>query len=146
MTFRATIEQSGKTATGIPVPAEVVEALGAGKRVPVRVTLGGYTYRTTVAPYNGAYMIPLSAEHRAAAGVEAGQAVDVGIEVDTEPRTVEVPADFAKALKANTAARARFDALAYSHQRRWVLSIEDAKTPETRARRIAKAIEELGGG
>jgi len=145
MTFRATIEQSGKTATGIPVPAEVVEGLGAGKRVPVRVTLGGYTYRTTVAPYNGAYMIPLSAEHRAAAGVEAGQAVDVGIEVDTEPRTVEVPADFAKALKASTTARARFDALAYSHQRRWVLSIEDAKTPETRARRIAKAIEELGG-
>ena len=98
MDFRATIILGGKTATGIPVPADVVEALGAGKRPPVVATVGGYTYRTTVAPYTGEYFIPLAAEHREAAGVTAGQEVDVRIELDTAPREVPVPDDLAAAF------------------------------------------------
>lgn len=145
MQFRTVVEQSGKTATGLPVPPEVIEALDAGKRIPVRVTIGGHTYRSTVAPYGGAYMIPLSAEHREAAGVAGGDEVDVEIELDAAPRTVEVPSDLVAALDAAPPARARFDALSYSNQRRHVLSVEGAKTDETRQRRIAKAVEELSG-
>jgi hypothetical protein len=138
-TFRATVKLGGKTATGIVVPEKVVTALGTSKRPAVVVTIGTYTYRTTIAKMGGDYMIPLSAENRTAAGVAAGDKLDVGVELDTKPREVEVPADLAKALGAR--ARKRFDALAYSHRKEWVRSVEDAKTPETRARRIAKAVD-----
>ncbi len=144
-TFRATVEQSGKTATGIEVPAEVVAALDAGKRPAVTVTIGNYTYRSTLGAMGGRSMIPLSAEHRSAAGVAAGDEVEVTLEVDTAPREVEVPADLATALDAVPAARAAFDALSYSAKRRIVLPVGDAKTAETRARRIAKAVSDLGG-
>jgi hypothetical protein len=143
--FRTTVLLSGKTATGLPVPPEVVESLGAGKRVPVQVTIGAHTYRSTVAPYGGQYMIPLSAEHRESAGVTPGQDVEVEITVDSAPREVEVPADFAAVLKKDAAARKAFEALSYSNQRRHVLAIEGAKTDETRQRRIAKALAELQG-
>jgi hypothetical protein len=142
--FRATIVLGGRTATGIEVPADVVEALAAGKRPPVVVTLGGYTYRTTVAPYGGAYFVPLAAEHREAAGVAAGEEVDVRIELDTAPREVELPADLASALDAP--GRAYFDALAYTHQKEWVRWIEEAKKPETRALRVEKTISALREG
>ena len=145
MRFTATIELGGKTATGIPVPEEVVLGLGRGKRVPVTVTIGGYTYRSTIAPYNGLYMLPLSAEHREAAGVTAGQEVEVGLEVDDAPREVEVPEDLGAALASDDAARAAFEKLSYSNQRRIVLSVEGAKAAETRARRIDKAVAELRG-
>jgi hypothetical protein len=145
MRFRSTVTLGGKTATGIEVPEEVVVGLGRGKRPPVRVTLGDFTYRTTVAPMGGSYWIPLSAENRAGAGVVAGDAVEVDIEVDNEPRTVEVPPDFGAALDQHPAARRTFDALSYSHQRQWVLSVEDAKTDETRRRRIDKAVAQLSG-
>ncbi|GIG22987.1 hypothetical protein Cch01nite_37110 [Cellulomonas chitinilytica] len=141
MRFRTTILQSGKTATGIPVPDDVVAALGRGKRVPVVVTLNGHSYRSTVAPYNGQNLIGLSAENRAAAGVEGGQDVEVELEVDDAPRTVEVPDDLAAALTGP--ARAAFDALSYSRQRAIVEPIEAAKTTETRERRIAKAVADL---
>ncbi len=144
MHFTAEIRLEGKTATGIQVPPEVVEGLGAGKRAKVLVTLNGYTYRSSVAPYNGVYMLPLSAENRTAAGVAAGDTVEVTLELDKGERVVEVPPDLAKALAAADV-RPAFDALSYSNQRRHVLSIEDAKTPETRARRIVKAVEEVGG-
>ena len=146
MRFRSTVELGGKTATGIPVPAEVVEGLGAGKRPAVRVTIGPHTYRSTVAPYGGGFFLPLNAENRTAAGVSAGDEVDVDVELDTEPRHVDVPLDLAAALDRDPVARRHFDGLSYSNKRRYVLSIEEAKTPETRARRIAKAVGRLREG
>lgn len=146
MRFRATIRLEGKTATGLPVPAEVVEALGRGKRPLVRVTIGVHSYRSTVAAYGDVFMIPLAAEHRAAAGVAAGDEVDVDLELDTEPREVTIPDDFAAALGGDEAARRFFDGLSYSQKRWFVLGIEDARTPETRQRRIAKAVAQLHEG
>jgi hypothetical protein len=143
MRFSTTVELGGKTATGMEVPPDVVEALGAGTKPPVRVTVGGHTYRSTIATMGGRFLLPLSAERRAAAGVAAGDRVEVDVELDTEPRTVEVPADLAAALDAEPAARARFDALAYSHQLRHVLAVEGAKAEATRARRIGAAVAML---
>ena len=145
MKFRATVELGGKTATGITVPDKVVEALGAGNRPAVRATIGKHTYRTTIARMGGKFMMPLSAENRTAAGVAAGDLVNVTIELDTAPREVEVPADFAKALKA-AQVRKTFDALSFTHRKEHVRSIEDAKTAETRQRRIDKAVENLRAG
>jgi Bacteriocin-protection, YdeI or OmpD-Associated/Domain of unknown function (DUF1905) len=146
MKFRATLELHGKTATGIDVPPEVVEGLGSGKRPAVNVTLGGYTYRSTVAPMGGRFLLPVAAEVRAAAGVAAGDTLDVEVTLDTEPRTVEVPADFAAALAGDPVAQKAFDALSYSNQRGIVQSIEGAKTEETRQRRIDKSLTTLNGG
>ena len=131
MTFRAIVELHGKTATGIQVPPEVVDALGSGKRPAVVVTINGYSYRSTVAPMGGVLMLPVSAEHRAGAGVAAGDEVEVGLTLDAAPRVVEVPSDFAAALDTDEIARPVFDKLSYSQQRRHVLAIEEAKTPET---------------
>jgi hypothetical protein len=142
--FPTTVELGGKTATGFPIPEEVVAALGSGRRPAVLVTIGRYTYRTTVARMGGRFLVPLSAEHRTAAGVAAGDDIDVDIEADTAPREVPVPADLDEALTLDGTARAFFDGLAYTHRKEWVRSIEDAKTPETRTRRIAKAIDSLG--
>jgi Bacteriocin-protection, YdeI or OmpD-Associated/Domain of unknown function (DUF1905) len=142
-TFTAVLELAGKTATGIPVPDSVVESLGAGKRVPIVVTIGDYSYRSSVAPYNGKYLISLSAENRAGAGVSAGDEITVTIEVDTAPRVVEVPADLAAALASVPAARVAFDALSFSNQRAHVDAVTGAKTPETRQRRIDGAIAKL---
>ena len=146
MRFRATVELGGKTATGIRVPAEVVARLGPSKRPAVRVTINGHTYRSTVAPLGGVHMLPVSAEIRERAGVAAGDEVEVDIELDTEPREVTVPPDFAAALDRDADARRSFDGLSYSNKRRYVLSIEEAKTEETRRRRIAKAIDTLRAG
>ncbi|QSE88530.1 DUF1905 domain-containing protein [Rhodococcus pseudokoreensis] len=146
MRFRTTIELGGKTATGFRIPESVVADLGSGKRPAVRITIGGYTYRTTVAPMGGVFMIPLSAENRVGAGVVAGDEVDVDVELDTEPRIVAIPPDFAEALDRQPDARKAFDALSYSNQRRHVLSIEGAKTDETRQRRIGKAVDTLREG
>ncbi len=144
--FRSVVELGGKTATGIEVPATVVEGLGAGKKPAVTVTIGTHRYRTTVAPRGGRFLIPLSAENRASAGVAAGDQVSVDIELDTAPRVVTVPADFKQALTADKVAKQSFEKLSYSHQLRWVLSVEDAKTPETRQRRIDKAVSTLREG
>jgi hypothetical protein len=146
MRFRTTVELGGKTATGMRVPADVVEALGAGKRPAVRVTIGAHTYRSTIASRGGVYLLPVSAENRAGAGVTAGDEVDVTVELDTEPREVAVPDDLATALAGDPAAAQAFGALTYSHRLRHVLAIEDAKTPETRRRRIDKALEMLRDG
>jgi bacteriocin resistance YdeI/OmpD-like protein/uncharacterized protein DUF1905 len=146
MQFRARIEQGDKTATGITVPDEIVAGLGAGKKPPVTVTLNGYTYRSSIATVSGTFKVGVSAEVRAAAGVKGGDEVDVEIALDTAPREVAVPPDFAAALDAVPAARATFDRISYSEKRWFVLGIEDAKTPETRQRRIDKAIERLREG
>jgi bacteriocin resistance YdeI/OmpD-like protein/uncharacterized protein DUF1905 len=144
--FHATIRLSGKTATGIPVPEQVIADLGGGKRPAVRVAIGDYAYRSTVGVMDGEYMIPLSSEHRAASGVEAGDEVEVDIEVDTQPREVTVPPDFAAALEGDAAAGRFFEGLSYSDKRWHVLSIEGAKSDETRHRRIEKSLGMLREG
>ncbi len=146
MKFHSTVELGGKTATGIQVPDDVVEALGAGKRPAVTVSVGSHTYRTTVAPMAGKYYLPLSRENREAAGVEAEDEVDVEIDLDTEPRVMEPPDDLAQALSLDDPAREFFDTLSYSHRRAYVDWITSAKTPETRERRIGQAVEMLGEG
>jgi len=146
MRFRTTILQSGKTATGIRIPDEIVESLGAGRRPPVRVTIGGYTYRSTVAVMGDAYMVGVNADNRAAAGVKGGDEVDVEIELDMAPRTVDVPDDLAAALAAEPAARKMFDALSNSNKSWHVLQVIGAKSNETRERRIAKSIAALKDG
>lgn len=146
MKFRATILLAGKTATGIEVPPEVVEGLGSGKKPPVRVTIGAYTYRTTVAARDERFLVPVSGENRERAGVAAGDDVEVEIELDTEPREVTVPPDLAAALADEPQARQFFDGLSYSQKQWYVLPIEQAKAAETRERRIAKAVGMLQEG
>lgn len=146
MKFRAVLELAGKTATGIQVPEEVVTALGAGKRPAVSVTINGFTYRSTVAPMGGVYMLPVSAEIRANAGVAAGDEIEVEVALDTAPREVVVPPDLADALAGDDEAKQRFEALSYSNKRRHVLSVEGTKNEETRKRRVVKAIEDLKAG
>ena len=143
MRFRTTVLRAGKTATGIQVPDEIVDAMGSGKRPPVRVTINGYTYRSTIASMGARFMVGISAEVRDRAHVRGGDTVDVDVELDRSPREVEVPPDLAKALKRDAKARKAFDALSYSNKQRHVLSIEGAKTEETRQRRIDKAIQAL---
>jgi hypothetical protein len=137
------VQTNGKAATGIEVPDDVVAGLGAGKRPPVHVTIGDHTYRSTVAVMGGRFMLPLSAENRGLAGVGAGDEVAVTVVLDTEPRVVTVPPDLATALDAEPEARRRFGAMSYSHQLQHVLAVNGAKTDATRARRIAKAVEQL---
>jgi hypothetical protein len=146
MRFRTTILQSNKTATGIRVPDDVIAALGPSRRPPVRVTVNGYTYRTTVAVMNGAFMFAVSADVRANAGVAGGDEVDVEIVLDTEPREVSVPADLQAALDADPDANRFFQSLSYSHKSAYVLWIESAKKDETRQRRIPEAIRMLQEG
>lgn len=132
-------------ATGIQVPAEVITALGSGKKPKVKLTLNNYTYRTTVAVVGDAFMLPVSAENRQAAGVKGGDTVDAVLELDTEPRTVEVPEDLSAALSLNPGARERFDTLSFSVRKEFVRQVESAKAAETRARRIAGIAAKLGG-
>ena len=139
----ATLEQHGKTATGVEVPAAVVEELGAGRKPPVVVTINGYQYRSSIAVMGGRFLLPVSAEVRAGAGVAAGDVLEIELALDDAPREVEVPADLAEALAADAEARAAFDALSYSNRRRLVLAVEAAKAPETRQRRIAKTVADL---
>lgn len=141
--FKTTIELGGKTATGFEVPDKIVEALGTSKRPPVRVTINGHTFRSTVARMGGRYLLPLNAENREGAGVAAGDVVDVDVVLDTDPREVEVPADFAAALDTDPALRRKFDALSFTHRKEHVRAIEEAKTQATRERRILKALEML---
>jgi hypothetical protein len=144
--FTTALELGGKTATGFEVPAEVVESLGSGRKPAVTVAIAGYSYRSTVAVMGGRYMIPFSAEHRTATGLEAGAVLQVELTLDTAPRSVSVPDDLAEALAHAPAALAFFDALSYSKKRGIVMPIEEAKSPETRRRRIEKSVAALGEG
>jgi hypothetical protein len=145
MRFRAEVELGGKTATGIHVPDEVVAGLDAGKRVPVTITINGYSYRTTVVRMGGRFLVPLSAENRAGAGVRAGEMVDVDIEPDTSPREVSLPADLQEALD-EAGVRAAFDALSFTRRKEYVVAVEGAKKPGTRRARIDRAVAELSTG
>jgi len=146
MKIRALLEQNGKTAVGFAVPEDVVLALGKGKRPPVNVTLNGYTYRSTVAPMGGRYLVGVSAENRAAAGVAGGETHDIELTLDSAPREVELPSDFAAALAADPAARRTFDALSPSNKGYHTALIEGAKSEETRQRRLEKSIAALHAG
>jgi hypothetical protein len=146
MKFRTTVLQTGKATTGIRVADEVVAALGPSRRPAVRVTLNGYTYRTSVASMDGAFMCSVSADVRKNAGVAGGDEVDVEIELDTEPREVKVPEDFQSALGQDPEASTFFDTLSYSHRSAYVLWIESAKKDETRQRRIPEAVRMLREG
>jgi len=146
MRFRATVLLGGKTATGIEVPDDVVTALGSSRRPAVIVTIGTYTYRSSITPRGGVFMLPVSAEVRAGAGIAAGDEVDVDVVLDHQPRELTVPPDFGAALDADAAARTFFDGLSYSYRLRHVLAIEAAKTPETRQRRIKAAVSTLSDG
>jgi hypothetical protein len=144
--FRSTVELGGKTATGIAVPDEVVAALGESRRPAVTVALNGYTYRTTVARMGGRFLVPLNAADRAAAGVVAGDDVTVTIELDTTPRTVELPEDLQVRLAEEVAAAEFFERLSFTHRKEWVRWITEAKKADTRAARVERTVEALRAG
>jgi hypothetical protein len=146
MRFRTTVQLGGKTATGLPVPVEVIEALDSGRQPKVRVTIGGHTYPSMIAVRGGQFLIPLSAENRTAAGVAAGDEVDVEVILDSTPRELTVPADLAAVLAADPEAQRLFDGLPFSHRKEYVRWIEEAKKPETRQSRLGKTVERLKGG
>lgn len=143
MKLMTVINAAGKTAAGIVVPDEIVEALGGGGRPKVRVTVAGHTYRSSIARMGGVYMCTVSNETRAATGLRPGQAVEFDIELDTEPREVAVPADLRAALDADAGAAAAFEKLSYSNRRRHAMAIEALKSPEARARRVTRTVDEL---
>jgi hypothetical protein len=147
MEFSAELEQApGKAATGITVPDDVLTALGGGRRPAVAVTINGHTFRTTIGSMGGVAKIPVSAAVRAAAGVSAGDVLLVGIAVDAAPREVAVPDDLTAALAGDPAAAGFFTGLAPSHKKAYVTWIEEAKKPETRAKRVADAVVKLAAG
>ena len=144
MRFKAVLEKDDKTSgTGIKVPLDVPKLFGTRGRVPVRGTLNGAPYRSTLAPYGGAHYLPVNRALREAAKAQAGDSIDVVLERDAEPRVIEAPADFARAMKTNPAAAEAWGRLSYSHRREYVEAIAEAKKPETRDRRIRGAIAEL---
>lgn len=142
-TFTTTLKQAGNN-VGIEVPPEVIANFGTSKKPPVIVTLAGYTYSNTVAVMGGKFMISLSKANREAAGVKGGDTLDVTLELDEQPRTIAVPDDLAAALAAKSGAQAAFDALAFSKRKEFVRQVEDAKTQETRDRRVAGIVDKLG--
>ena len=144
MRFESTVELGGKTATGIPIPDEVIEALGSSKRPPVAITVNGHTYRTTAVRMGGRFLVPLSAENREAAGVAAGEDITVDLEADAAPREVTLPDDLAAAM--DDEARAAYDGLSYTHRKEWVRWVEEAKKAETRTTRIEKTVAGLREG
>jgi hypothetical protein len=146
MRFRTTLLSNGKTAAGVEVPDEVVAGLGTSKRPKVKVMIGDYTYRSSVASMGGVFMLGVSADVRAETGVQPGDELEIELELDTEPREVDVPADLTERLDADPSARSFFDGLSYSNKRRLVLAIDAAKSAETRARRIAKTVSDLHEG
>jgi len=141
--FSTTLLTAGKTATGIKIPEEIIEKLGGGKKPLVKVTINNFTYRSAVAVMGGAYMVGVNAENREAAKVKGGDRIEVSIELDTEVRTVEVPAEFQKVLNRNAGAKKIFDTLSNSRKKALMIPIVNAKTDETRNRNIEKALKAI---
>ena len=144
MTFTATVVPAGN-ATGVEVPAEVVGALGAGKRPKVVITINGHSWRSRVASMGGRFVVGISAANRAASGIALGDEVELTLDLDTEPRVVAEPADLVEALDADPLAREGFDRLPYGLRRKHVAGVEDAKTPRRGERRITRLIATLRG-
>lgn len=145
MKFTTTLFQIGNN-TGIDVPTAVVEALGNGKKPAVVVTIGSYSYRSTIAVMGGKNLIAFSADRRAETGLKGGEEIEVDLEIDNAPREVVVPDDLASALAAEPDAKAFFETLSYSNKLKHALAVSDAKTPETRTKRVEKAMEMLRSG
>lgn len=141
VTFTTTLLQLGSN-VGIEVPEDVVLDFGAGKRVPVIVTIAGYSYPSTTAVMGGKFLLPLAKEHREACGVSGGETHEVTLTHDTSSRLTPVPDDLAEALEA-AEVRTAFDALAPSRRKEHVRQVESAKAETTRARRIAKIVDSL---
>ena len=139
--FRTTIVRDGSICF-IPLPFDPKTVFGK-VRAPVKVTLNGYAYRSTIAAMGGPPCIPLRKSNREAAGLSGGETIEVRLDLDTEPRTIKPPPDFVKALKATPGVWQRWRDLSYSHQREYVESVESAKTAETRARRIDRAAQAI---
>jgi hypothetical protein len=146
MRFRAELQSTGGNTAGFPVDDEVVAGLGGGGRPKVKVTVKGHEWRGSIARMGGAYRLGVSAERRAAAGITAGDVLDVDVELDTAVREVEVPPDLAEALAAEPAAQAFWDGLSYSNRSWHTLQVTGAKSDETRARRVAKSVAMLREG
>jgi Bacteriocin-protection, YdeI or OmpD-Associated/Domain of unknown function (DUF1905) len=145
--FRAELRSAGDSGgAGFDVPLAVAAALSDAKRPPVTVTVNGHEFRTRLAVYGGQAMVGVSKANRAEAGIDIGDSFEVLIEVDTAPREIAVPPDLAEALAGEPAAAATFDRLSFSHRREYVQWITEAKRPETRARRVADALERLRAG
>jgi hypothetical protein len=142
--FRAILETDDGSTAFVRIPFDVRAVFGKA-RLPVRATLNGYEFQSTLTPYGEVHYLGVNQKVRAAAGVQIGDRVEVTLAADEAPRIVKPPADLTRALKASPAARARWKQLSFTHQREYVAAIEDAKKPETRARRIAKTIEQLAG-
>jgi hypothetical protein len=143
ITFRTILLRAGKTATGIKIPGEVIEKLGAGKKPPIKVTINGFTYRSTVAVMGGAFMVGVNAENRIGANVNGGDEIEVTIELDTEERTIDVPVELQKALNKNSTAKKMFETLSYSGKKALIVPVANAKTEETKNRNIEKAMNSL---
>lgn len=142
-TFKTTVKASGNN-TGIEVPAENIAELGSSKKPAVKVNLSGYQYQNTVAVMDGKFMISLSAAHRAASGLKGGDPITVTLELNLEPAQIEIPTDLAAALETANL-KTVFEKSAPSKRKEFVRQVTDAKTDETRERRIAKILEQLGG-
>lgn len=142
MKFKAKVIPSGN-ATAVEVPKTLLEDLSAGARPPVEITINGHRWRSRVAAMRGQSLIGISAANRIASGIAEGDWVEVVVELDSEPRTVNEPPDVAAALNTTTEVRAAFDKLPFGLKQKHVTAIEEAKSPETRARRIAKLVSEL---
>jgi len=140
-TYTTTIVRDGP-ACFIPLNFDPKSVFGR-VRAPVKVTLNGYTYRSTIAAMGGPPCVPLRKDHREAAGLEGGESIEIRIELDTEPREVTPPADFVRALRSSPPAWERWRDLSYTHRREHVQAIEDARKPETRARRIDRAVQAI---
>jgi bifunctional DNA-binding transcriptional regulator/antitoxin component of YhaV-PrlF toxin-antitoxin module len=146
-TFRAILEKDDQTSgTGVAMPFDVEKVFGTRGRVPVRGTINGFAFRSTLAPYGGRHYLPVNKALREGAGAQAGDRVEITLERDQEERVVTAPPDLVKALRANKAAQAAWDGLSYTHRREYVESIEEAKKPETRLRRLGNAVEALAAG
>ncbi|MET3808176.1 hypothetical protein ABIB25_005205 [Nakamurella sp. UYEF19] len=146
MKFTCNLQLEGKTATGLLVPESVVDALGTSRRPAVVVTLNGHSYRSSIAVRGDRFLIPVSAEIRKITGVSAGDEVEADVVLDTTPREIVVPDDLAELLAKDAVAAAFFGGLSYSNQRGLVDTIEQAKTEETRLRRLDKTITSLREG
>jgi hypothetical protein len=143
--FTVELQRVQKTATMFRVPFDLEDAFGRA-RPPVRVTIRGHTWRTTPGVYDGVGYIVVNRAVKAATGIDAGDRVRVEMEVDTKPRTVRVPADLRTALDADAKAKAAFAGMSYTHRREYVEWVQEAKRPETRARRIAGTVERVRKG
>lgn len=144
-TFDAPVKSAGGGGYYVEVPFDVLAAFGTA-RPKVVVTFDGHRYRGSIAPMRGCSMLPILKEIRAAIGKGEGDAVRVTVEPDTAPREVDVPPELAAALAERPDAAARFERMSYTHRKEYAQWITDAKRPETRARRLAKAVELIAEG